>query len=30
METLGYDAIKKSGHKWALTDFLVEVWGTEK
>ena len=23
---LGYDAAEKVGHKWALTDFLSEIW----
>jgi len=27
---LGYDAAEKVGHKWALTDFIVDVWGATK
>jgi len=27
---LGHDAAEKGGHKWALTDFFAEVWGSEK
>lgn len=27
---LGYDAAEKAGHRWALTDFMVKVWGSEK
>jgi len=27
---LDYDAAEKIGHKWALTDFLIENWGSEK
>lgn len=27
---LGYNAAEKVGHRWALTDFLVDVWGVEK
>jgi hypothetical protein len=26
---LGYDAVEKTGHKWALTDFTVDVWSSE-
>jgi len=25
---LGYDAAEKVGHKWVLTDFMVDTWGT--
>lgn len=27
---LGYDAVEKVGHKWALTDFMDDVWGADK
>jgi len=27
---LGYNAAEKVGHKWALTDFLIDAWGAEK
>jgi len=27
---LGYDAAEKLGHKWTLTDFIVDVWGIER
>ena len=27
---LGYNAVEKVGHKWALTDFMIDVWGSEK
>ena len=27
---LGYDAAEKVGHKWALSDFIVENWGGER
>ena len=27
---LGYDMAEKIGHKWALTEFIVENWGAEK
>ena len=27
---LGYNAAEKAGHKWALTDFMDDVWGSEK
>lgn len=27
---LGYDAAEKIGHKWILTDFMVENWGSER
>jgi len=26
---LGHDAAEKQGHKWVLTDFIVDVWGSE-
>jgi len=26
---LGYNAAEKTGHKWALTDFIVDVWSSE-
>ena len=27
---LGYDTAEKVGHKWALTDFMVDNWSSEK
>ena len=27
---LGYDAAEKAGHKWTLTDFVFENWGSGK
>ena len=24
---LGCDVAEKIGHKWALTDFIVDIWG---
>lgn len=27
---LGYDVAEKMSHKWMLTDFMVDVWGSEK
>ena len=27
---LGYDAVEKLGHKWVLTDFMADNWGSEK
>ena len=27
---LGYDVAEKAGHKWILTDFMIENWGSEK
>ena len=27
---LGYDAAEKVGHKWSLTDFMTDGWGSEK
>lgn len=27
---LGYDTAEKVGHKWVLTDFLVDIWGGER
>jgi len=27
---LGYDTAEKVGHKWVLTDFVVDAWGSEK
>lgn len=27
---LGYDAAEKVGHKWVLTDFVVDMWGATK
>ena len=27
---LGYDAAEKVGHNWALTDFMVDAWGSKK
>jgi len=26
---LGYNAVEKVGHKWALRDFLIDNWGIE-
>jgi len=27
---LGYDVAEKVGHRWALTAFMGDVWGSEK
>ena len=27
---LGYDTAEKVGHKWALMDFMIDIWGTTK
>ena len=27
---LGYNVAEKVGHKWVLTDFVVDVWGIER
>jgi len=27
---LGYDVAEKVGHKWALTDFMVDDWGATR
>jgi hypothetical protein len=30
LKELGYDAAEKVGHKWALSDFVIENWGSGK
>ena len=27
---LGCDAAEKTGYKWVLTDFMIDIWGSEK
>ena len=27
---LGHDAVEKAGHKWSLTDLMLDLWGTTK
>jgi hypothetical protein len=27
---IDYDVAEKVGHKWALTEFMIEMWSNEK